>query len=616
PGIDDWQFVNRGSYIAPGGHCAGQALTALWYYVNKPDGKEVKLYDRYDNNRLSPATPEIWQDDSYGYRFASVIQKDINWDSFANKLQENLAGVDDELTFKAFAYSMQLTGEPQEVGLFSSKGGGHDMIGYRIKDNQIYIADPNYPGNNDRRIDFVNGKFKPYNSGANKKEIDAGNGTAYETIQYAAKTFTVDWSLIARRWAEVKSGAIGNDRFPKYTLGYVDKDGKVQPLNDGAVISVNPVRVGPREGGFGQVVYRDGQKLNPDASSRLTLVPGENKLGFAIYGKVNEKWEYVDFRYVTVRYQTGDIQPPIARLPGNIYLGAYPYQKEAEMTHGLYLITPNDGKSRQISPRAIQGVAISPDGTKLAAGMLAETGRGPGDPQLAIFDAKDPAYKSLRSVFEVRPGKGPEQLTNPTWARDSLTLAVSRTTDLHLYQYSPDKSKDKTSFWAIWEGNYPAWSPTDNRLVIGGISGNGLYLVDDVMKGAYQFDPKYEIWSQQAEQQGFRSLRPGAVTKIAGAPNNARKPKWSPDGKNILFISEGALWTIPASGGAPARVSPEGWKIGAATYSPDANYIAVVRAEAPANGGVWVLKPNGSEPRQLVKADFSVYGGVDLAWGP
>ncbi|MEK7873951.1 MAG: hypothetical protein AAB502_08875, partial [Chloroflexota bacterium] len=319
PGIDDWQFVNRGSYIAPGGHCAGQALTALWYYVNKPDGKAVKLYDYYDNNRLAPATPGIWEDDSYGYRFASVIQKDINWDSFANKLQTDMAGVDDELTFKAFAYSMQLTGEPQEVGLFSSKGGGHDMIGYRIKDNQIYIADPNYPGDNDRRIDFENGKFKPYNSGANKKEIDAGNGKPYETILYIAKTATVDWSLIARRWAEVKNGTIGNDRFPKYTLGYVDKDDKPLPLNNGTVIPLSPVKLGVFEQGFWMRVYRDGQELKPDASGRHTLVPGENKLGFAMYGKVKvrkvvggvakdvDEWEYVDFRYVTVRYQAGDI---------------------------------------------------------------------------------------------------------------------------------------------------------------------------------------------------------------------------------------------------------------------------------------------------------------------
>jgi hypothetical protein len=31
PGKDDWQFENNGSYISPGGHCAGQSVAAMWY---------------------------------------------------------------------------------------------------------------------------------------------------------------------------------------------------------------------------------------------------------------------------------------------------------------------------------------------------------------------------------------------------------------------------------------------------------------------------------------------------------------------------------------------------------------------------------------------------------
>jgi len=29
PGFDDWEFINYGSYISPGGHCAGQSITAM-----------------------------------------------------------------------------------------------------------------------------------------------------------------------------------------------------------------------------------------------------------------------------------------------------------------------------------------------------------------------------------------------------------------------------------------------------------------------------------------------------------------------------------------------------------------------------------------------------------
>jgi len=46
---------------------------------------------------------------------ASVVQHDINWKSFENKFWTDLAGQSDELTWKLFAYSMLVTGEPQEV---------------------------------------------------------------------------------------------------------------------------------------------------------------------------------------------------------------------------------------------------------------------------------------------------------------------------------------------------------------------------------------------------------------------------------------------------------------------------------------------------------------------
>ena len=92
PGIDDWQFTNRGSYISPGGHCEGQSLSALWYYCTRPDGTNARLFGRYDNNGNQPVTPGFWYDDSFGYRFASVIQEDIDGSSFANNLWESLSG--------------------------------------------------------------------------------------------------------------------------------------------------------------------------------------------------------------------------------------------------------------------------------------------------------------------------------------------------------------------------------------------------------------------------------------------------------------------------------------------------------------------------------------------
>ena len=132
PGIDDWEFTNYGSYITPEGECEGQSLTALWYYDTQPDGQDLCLYGRYDNNGNQPATPDFWQDDSSGYRFVSVAQADIDTGTFANNFwlnlggknwvlennkwnMVNIAGISNEATWDLFAYSIQATHEPQLV---------------------------------------------------------------------------------------------------------------------------------------------------------------------------------------------------------------------------------------------------------------------------------------------------------------------------------------------------------------------------------------------------------------------------------------------------------------------------------------------------------------------
>ena len=121
PGIDDWQFTNYGSYIAQGGHCAGQSMSAMWYYIVQPDGKDLTLYGRYDNNGNQPATPKLWQDDSYGYRFASTTQNDMDWDSVSRKFSKDLVSQSGETTYDLFAYTMQLNHEPQMVEIWDTK---------------------------------------------------------------------------------------------------------------------------------------------------------------------------------------------------------------------------------------------------------------------------------------------------------------------------------------------------------------------------------------------------------------------------------------------------------------------------------------------------------------
>jgi hypothetical protein len=326
PGIDDWQFTNYGSFIAPGGHCEGQSLSALWYYCTKPDGANTRLFGTYDNNGDQPATPGFQYDDSSGYRFASVVQQEINPDAKANEFWLNMGGktwikdennkwkmIDvaggftNEMTWDLFAYSMQATNEPQLVVIWSAAGGGHAMICYGLENGNLCIADPNYPGNKDRRINFTNGKFEPYNSGANAEDIAAGYGHAYENIQYYAKTTVLDWSTIGSNWADFKNGTSGDTAFPVYSLIYMNDKAKWVPLNDGTKTPFDAMAINVQSLTNGVTtavyVYKDGTLQQFDAKGNYDLQPGANKFGIEVVGKVNDKWKYIDFQYITVIYE-------------------------------------------------------------------------------------------------------------------------------------------------------------------------------------------------------------------------------------------------------------------------------------------------------------------------
>ena len=316
PGGDDWQFTNRGSYIVPNGHCAGQSVSAMWYYCEKPDGNDAFLWNLYDNNGNDPATPDLWQDDSYGYRFASTAQLDIRWGKFEVDFQRALRGQDDEAHFKAFAYAIMLTGEPQYVGISSSAGGGHAMIVYRVDGKGMAIADPNYPGDTGRRIEYKDGAFTPYNSGANADEIAAGNGRAYESIGYMAKTAMIDWSLLSSRWEEFEDGTIGNDRFPAYEVRVVNNEGTVIPLADGYESESDRIKVTVQSNAtaIGTRVFINGTRVPVGQDGMYPLVEGNNLLGVDVWGELgtgteNTSWEYIDFKYFNVWYGPKDEAP-------------------------------------------------------------------------------------------------------------------------------------------------------------------------------------------------------------------------------------------------------------------------------------------------------------------
>lgn len=78
----------------------------------------------------------------------------------------------------------------------------------------------------------------------------------------------------------------------------------------------------------------------------------------------------------------------------------------------------------------------------------------------------------------------------------------------------------------------------------------------------------------------------GAPIKIAGTDRSEDRPRWSPDGKQLAFVSnrEGGpqIWVISAAGGEPKRLTTIATGASGITWSPDGKWIAFVSEVFPA----------------------------------
>ncbi len=232
PGIDDWQFVNIGSQIAPGGFCSGSTISAMWYYTEVyQKNSEPRLNGRFDNNDYGQKTPKFWWDDSWGIRFASMVQKTTDWDSKSRVVSKFFGKYSADMTMYSFAYSMFLTKEPQYVEIRREyidkdgkpQNGGHAIVAYKIEDNKIYVADPNKPGKADRYISAGTKGFSPYSSGANATAIQEDGEVFYPQIYYIAKSALNNYDEVKSLYEDMKKGKAGDGVFAKFDIKIAKK---------------------------------------------------------------------------------------------------------------------------------------------------------------------------------------------------------------------------------------------------------------------------------------------------------------------------------------------------------------------------------------------------------
>ncbi|MCX6550913.1 MAG: S9 family peptidase, partial [Acidobacteria bacterium] len=80
----------------------------------------------------------------------------------------------------------------------------------------------------------------------------------------------------------------------------------------------------------------------------------------------------------------------------------------------------------------------------------------------------------------------------------------------------------------------------------------------------------------------------GEPAKLVATDKSEDRPRWSPDGKHIAFVSTrdggSQIWVIPATGGEPRKLTTIATEASGVTWSPDGKWLAFVSDVFPECG--------------------------------
>ena len=269
------------------------------------------------------------------------------------------------------------------------------------------------------------------------------------------------------------------------------------------------------------------------------------------------------------------------------------------------------GGTRDTAPR------WSPDGLRLAFVRAVEKDGRPQPPQVFVLSMTG---GEGRAITEIPRGAG-----NPQWSPDGKTIAFSSTAkpDDLSKQEQEKKESDKAG-----EEKKKEDKPreTDVRVIT-----TAVYRANGVADFGYvDADRPSHIWTVAVPDAAAALPTPKQLTSGEFSENSVQ---WSPDGTRIFFLSnrvkepyyhpfDADLYSVPASGGEPARVASIDGVITDFTFSPDGKRLALVATlqgnpvRSYSQSDLWVadLPAPGAQavtPRNLTASyDFDVDGGL------
>ena len=105
-------------------------------------------------------------------------------------------------------------------------------------------------------------------------------------------------------------------------------------------------------------------------------------------------------------------------------------------------------------------------------------------------------------------------------------------------------------------------------------------------------------WSDQTLEGQVSLIRPNGDDSHTLVPGDA--PDWSPDGKKLVYVHNGSIWTVNADGTDPHQLIPNGH---APAWSRDGQMIAFMRAEKCSRNicpeRSYIAFANGTDPHPV-----------------
>lgn len=234
------------------------------------------------------------------------------------------------------------------------------------------------------------------------------------------------------------------------------------------------------------------------------------------------------------------------------------------------------------------------------------------DNQWIAFQAGD-GFRWDVYYVAARGGTSPVNLTNDNrfieglaWLPDASGIVYSSSRGSSVAYLAP------LALWdVLLDGRRPTrqLTPAEASYQQPDLNANGLLSVA-------RLQTRFDIWRYPFG--GFTADSPERGQRVTHQTGQVLTPSAAPDGSQIAYLSDSGghsnIWVMSKQG-APRQITFEtdpSVAIGVPIWSPDGRWIAFVSTKGNDRFifGVWVVRPDGSDQRQLVPR------GLGVAWSP